>query len=241
VLSSLSSTTIRPNIIQLETITRALREKPSLHVYFQLDLNRSTRPGPASTAKLLLPLLEEFPTKVHTSMFRSPSLRGFMAKIVPPRFNEGWGTWHAKVYGVDNELIISGCACSFSCVYLKFIVPRVEQSLAQTLTNLISRIAKTAISTSTTSPYLLSIASTFSRPSPNFPSVCSRFPVQISYYLTPSSEMTMFSYGQIPKHIHTIYMSRRNKHFVNFSLHDRSPHEYSSTPMMIPSNRSNKS
>lgn len=41
-------------------------------------------------------------------MFRSPNLRGIMAKIIPPRFNEGWGTWHAKIYGVDDEIIISG-------------------------------------------------------------------------------------------------------------------------------------
>ncbi|KAF9444461.1 CDP-diacylglycerol-glycerol-3-phosphate 3-phosphatidyltransferase [Macrolepiota fuliginosa MF-IS2] len=92
----------------LDTITEALGTKPSLHVYFQLDLNRSTRPGPSSTAKLLLPLLEKYPSRVNVSMFRSPSLRGIMAKVVPPRFNEGWGTWHAKVYGVDNEVIISG-------------------------------------------------------------------------------------------------------------------------------------
>ncbi|KXN81217.1 CDP-diacylglycerol--glycerol-3-phosphate 3-phosphatidyltransferase, mitochondrial [Leucoagaricus sp. SymC.cos] len=89
----------------INVIANELKKKPLLHVFFQLDLNRSTRPGPSSTAKLLLPLLE---TLVHVSMFRSPSLRGLMAKIVPPRFNEGWGTWHAKVYGVDNEVIISG-------------------------------------------------------------------------------------------------------------------------------------
>jgi CDP-diacylglycerol--glycerol-3-phosphate 3-phosphatidyltransferase len=31
-----------------------------------------------------------------------------MAKIVPRRFDEGWGTWHAKVYGFDDDVIISG-------------------------------------------------------------------------------------------------------------------------------------
>jgi CDP-diacylglycerol--glycerol-3-phosphate 3-phosphatidyltransferase len=31
-----------------------------------------------------------------------------MEKIVPERFDEGWGTWHAKWYGVDDEVIISG-------------------------------------------------------------------------------------------------------------------------------------
>jgi hypothetical protein len=37
-------------------------------------------------------------------------MSGFMGKLVPPRFNEGWGTWHAKIYGADDDLIISGCA-----------------------------------------------------------------------------------------------------------------------------------
>lgn len=49
-----------------------------------------------------------YPSRVHVFMFRSPNLRGIMAKIIPPRFNEGWGTWHAKIYGVDDEIIISG-------------------------------------------------------------------------------------------------------------------------------------
>uniref|UniRef100_A0A0W0FSC7 CDP-diacylglycerol--glycerol-3-phosphate 3-phosphatidyltransferase n=1 Tax=Moniliophthora roreri TaxID=221103 RepID=A0A0W0FSC7_MONRR len=31
-----------------------------------------------------------------------------MAKVVPPRFNEGWGTWHAKIYGADDDVMISG-------------------------------------------------------------------------------------------------------------------------------------
>ncbi|PSR77599.1 hypothetical protein PHLCEN_2v7789 [Hermanssonia centrifuga] len=31
-----------------------------------------------------------------------------MAKLVPPRFNEGWGTWHPKIYGVDDEVMLSG-------------------------------------------------------------------------------------------------------------------------------------
>ncbi|KAG6877516.1 hypothetical protein C0993_006466 [Termitomyces sp. T159_Od127] len=92
----------------VEAIRKSLAEKPSVQLHLQLDLNRSTRPGSSSTAKILLPLLHEFPDRVTVSMFRSPSLRGFLAKIVPPRFNEGWGTWHAKIYGVDDEVIISG-------------------------------------------------------------------------------------------------------------------------------------
>ena len=72
------------------------------------DLNRSTRPGPSSAIKNLLPLLRDFPPRVHISLFRSPSLRGFLANIIPSRFKEGWGTWHAKIYGVDDDVMISG-------------------------------------------------------------------------------------------------------------------------------------
>ncbi|KAG5637462.1 hypothetical protein H0H81_004479 [Sphagnurus paluster] len=93
---------------QIDTLRTALSEKPELQLYMQLDLNRSTRPGTSSTAKILLPLVEAFPDRVHVSFFRSPSLRGILAKLVPPRFNEGWGTWHAKIYGADDEVIISG-------------------------------------------------------------------------------------------------------------------------------------
>ncbi|KAI0958047.1 hypothetical protein AcW1_006237 [Taiwanofungus camphoratus] len=74
-----------------------------------LDFNRCTRPEPLSTANILLPLLTEFPDRVHVSLFRSPKLKGVMAKLVPPRFNEGLGgTWHPKIYGADDDILISG-------------------------------------------------------------------------------------------------------------------------------------
>ncbi|KAI0665236.1 hypothetical protein C8Q70DRAFT_904383 [Cubamyces menziesii] len=92
----------------IDTIHAALRNNPSLHVYMHLDLNRSTRPGPDSTARILLPLLKEHPDRVHVYLFRSPKLKGIMARLVPPRFNEGWGTWHPKVYGADDSVMISG-------------------------------------------------------------------------------------------------------------------------------------
>nr|GAT47409.1 predicted protein [Mycena chlorophos] len=90
------------------SLQRALERRPHLRLHMLFDFNRSTRPEPKSTAKLLAPLIAQFPERVHISFFRSPSLRGLMAKLVPPRFNEGWGTWHAKIYGVDNEVMISG-------------------------------------------------------------------------------------------------------------------------------------
>lgn len=96
------------NISQIDALHTSLQQRPSLQVRLHLDLNRSTRPGPGSTAGLLLPLLKEFPNRLHVSLFRSPKLKGIMARIVPPRFNEGWGTWHPKIYGVDDEVLLSG-------------------------------------------------------------------------------------------------------------------------------------
>ncbi|PVF95578.1 phospholipase D/nuclease [Serendipita vermifera] len=92
----------------LQAIEAALRNKPNLRVNFQLDYFRSTRPGPDSTALALVPLLKRFPDRVQAHLYRSPTLKGLMAKIVPRRFDEGWGTWHAKVYGFDDDVVISG-------------------------------------------------------------------------------------------------------------------------------------
>ncbi|KAJ7614097.1 hypothetical protein FB45DRAFT_937949 [Roridomyces roridus] len=92
----------------VSALKEALIRRPELQVHMLFDLNRSTRPGSRSTAKLLLPLRAQFPDRFHVSLFRSPSLRGILAALVPPRFNEGWGTWHAKIYGVDDQVLISG-------------------------------------------------------------------------------------------------------------------------------------
>jgi CDP-diacylglycerol--glycerol-3-phosphate 3-phosphatidyltransferase len=98
----------------MSTLVKRLTERQELRLTIILDLNRSTRPSPDSTIHLLTPLLRQFPNRVHISMFRSPYLRGPLAQIVPPRFNEGWGTWHAKIYGADDDVIISGSvAASF--------------------------------------------------------------------------------------------------------------------------------
>ncbi|EMD38152.1 hypothetical protein CERSUDRAFT_134754 [Gelatoporia subvermispora B] len=92
----------------IDTMHASLRRNPDLQVHIHLDYNRSTRPEPRSTAHLLLPLLRDFPDRVHVYLFRSPKLKGLLAKLVPPRFNEGWGTWHPKIYGADDDVLISG-------------------------------------------------------------------------------------------------------------------------------------
>ncbi|KDQ61230.1 hypothetical protein JAAARDRAFT_173833 [Jaapia argillacea MUCL 33604] len=92
----------------IDALHSSLQNNPSLQLHIHLDHNRSTRPEAPSTAHILLPLLKDYSDRVHVSLFRSPKLKGLMAKVVPPRFNEGWGTWHAKIYGSDDDVMISG-------------------------------------------------------------------------------------------------------------------------------------
>nr|XP_019014884.1 CDP-diacylglycerol-glycerol-3-phosphate 3-phosphatidyltransferase [Kwoniella pini CBS 10737]OCF53665.1 CDP-diacylglycerol-glycerol-3-phosphate 3-phosphatidyltransferase [Kwoniella pini CBS 10737] len=100
----------------VEAIRQAINSNPQLRVTFILDYHRSTRLSRSknisdlspSTAHMLLPLVEAFPDRCEVWLYRSPNLRGLMEKIVPERYDEGWGTWHGKWYGVDDEVLISG-------------------------------------------------------------------------------------------------------------------------------------
>jgi len=71
-------------------------------------LSQSTGDQPPSSAHMLLPLLGKYPDRCEVWLFRSPKLKGIMERIVPERYDEGWGTWHAKWYGADDEVILSG-------------------------------------------------------------------------------------------------------------------------------------
>ncbi|KAI9571267.1 hypothetical protein HD554DRAFT_2074743 [Boletus coccyginus] len=92
----------------LASLDTALRKNTRLHLHLALDYNRSTRPGADSPVLALLPLLRAHGPRVHVSLFRSPNLSRPVTAVVPPRFNEGWGTWHAKIYGADDDVIVSG-------------------------------------------------------------------------------------------------------------------------------------
>ncbi|KAF5380211.1 hypothetical protein D9757_008236 [Collybiopsis confluens] len=71
-----------------------------------------------------------------------PSLRGIMAKIVPPRFNEGWGTWHAKIYGADDDLIISGLYCFFGSKGVSGQIPEGYTFLKQKFMKVVRKTAR---------------------------------------------------------------------------------------------------
>ena len=45
-------------------------------------------------------------------MFHTPNLTGLRKKFIPKRINEGWGLQHMKLYGVDDEIIMSGANLS---------------------------------------------------------------------------------------------------------------------------------
>lgn len=74
------------------------------------DALRGTREAPdPSCASLLAPLVTEFGSdRVEIRMYQTPNLTGLRKEYIPKRINEGWGLQHMKLYGIDDEIILSG-------------------------------------------------------------------------------------------------------------------------------------
>lgn len=73
------------------------------------DALRGTREDPnPSCATLLAPLIAQFGDRVKICMFHTPNLNGWKKKYMPKRINEGWGLQHMKLYGFDDEIMLSG-------------------------------------------------------------------------------------------------------------------------------------
>ncbi|KAI1214555.1 uncharacterized protein F4807DRAFT_1655 [Annulohypoxylon truncatum] len=98
----------------IETLQDALRANPELKLSILTDALRGTREAPdPSCASLLAPLITEFgPERVEIRMYHTPNLTGLRKKHIPKRINEGWGLQHMKLYGVDDEIILSGANLS---------------------------------------------------------------------------------------------------------------------------------
>jgi CDP-diacylglycerol--glycerol-3-phosphate 3-phosphatidyltransferase len=110
---SRNSLTSPPSLVQVSTLHSAFLQNPSLHVTLLVDYLRSTRETPhPSSASLLATLAASFPEQVDLRLYHTPELNGWARKLVPKRFNEGWGLQHMKIYGVDDDVIISGCVFS---------------------------------------------------------------------------------------------------------------------------------
>ncbi|KAK4142319.1 uncharacterized protein C8A04DRAFT_38423 [Dichotomopilus funicola] len=98
----------------ITTLQEALRAKPELRLSILTDALRGTREAPdPSCASLLAPLVAEFgPERVEIRMYHTPNLTGLRKRHIPKRINEGWGLQHMKLYGVDDEIILSGANLS---------------------------------------------------------------------------------------------------------------------------------
>ncbi|PMD43682.1 hypothetical protein L207DRAFT_510191 [Hyaloscypha variabilis F] len=98
----------------ISTLQQALRAKPKLKLSILTDALRGTRESPdPSCASLLAPLVTEFgPERVELRMYHTPNLTGLRKKYIPKRVNEGWGLQHMKLYGMDDEIILSGANLS---------------------------------------------------------------------------------------------------------------------------------
>ncbi|KAL9135296.1 MAG: hypothetical protein Q9175_003518 [Cornicularia normoerica] len=84
-----------------------------LKVSILTDALRGTREAPnPSCASLLASLVDEFPDRVEVRMYHTPNLTGLRKVLIPKRINEGWGLQHIKLYGIDDELILSGANLS---------------------------------------------------------------------------------------------------------------------------------
>ena len=88
----------------------ALKSNPSLRLTLVVDYLRSTREHPKKpcSASLLASLQAAFPDQVDVRLFHTPELFGWQKKVIPRRFDEGWGLQHMKVYGSDDDVMLSG-------------------------------------------------------------------------------------------------------------------------------------
>ncbi|KOS17183.1 CDP-diacylglycerol--glycerol-3-phosphate 3-phosphatidyltransferase [Escovopsis weberi] len=98
----------------IEALGDALRRNGDLRLSILTDALRGTRESPnPSCASLLAPLVAEFGAeRVEVRMYHTPNLTGMRKQYIPKRINEGWGLQHMKLYGVDDEIIMSGANLS---------------------------------------------------------------------------------------------------------------------------------
>lgn len=97
----------------IDCIDEALAKNPDVEVYILTDALRGTREQPEScSASLLVPLVSKYGPRVSISMYHTPNLYGVRKTFIPQRFNEGWGLQHMKLYGFDDEIILSGANLS---------------------------------------------------------------------------------------------------------------------------------
>lgn len=97
----------------IKCISDALEKNSKLKVYFLVDGLRGTREAPNTcSASLLSELVKNYKDRVDVRLYRTPELTPLKEALIPRRFNEGVGLQHMKIYGVDDEVILSGANLS---------------------------------------------------------------------------------------------------------------------------------
>lgn len=99
----------------IECLAEALSQNEDLKVYVLTDALRGTREAPHlhCSALLLVTLVEKFGKhRVDVRMYHTPNLHGFKKNWAPKRVNEGFGLQHMKLYGFDDEIMLSGANLS---------------------------------------------------------------------------------------------------------------------------------
>lgn len=97
----------------ISVLSEALKHNEKLKVYVLVDGLRGTREAPrACSASLLAPLEQQYPARVHLSMYKTPKLGNVLGALLPKRIVEGAGLQHMKLYGFDDEIILSGANLS---------------------------------------------------------------------------------------------------------------------------------
>lgn len=106
--------------------------RPQLRIRILLDALRSTRPtrGPGgsttSTAELLAEQVllaagqgagtlagsDASQPRAAVALFHTPSLRGLLKRVLPPRVREVVGVCHTKLYIFDDDVLLSGANLS---------------------------------------------------------------------------------------------------------------------------------
>ncbi|KAL8926762.1 MAG: hypothetical protein Q9208_002836 [Pyrenodesmia sp. 3 TL-2023] len=146
----------------ISTIHDALAQAPELKVSILTDALRGTREDPSpSCASLLAPLLTSFPGRVEIRMYHTPNLTGLRKRFIPKRINEGWGLQHIKLYGIDDEIILSGA--NLSSDYFTNRQDRYHVFSSKRVTDYYSQIHRAVCSIS----FLLEASSSKSFPSHN--------------------------------------------------------------------------
>lgn len=99
----------------VQCLADAMEKNDDLKVYVLTDALRGTREAPQlpCLALLLVSLVDRFgPHRADIRMYHTPHLSGLKKNLAPKRLNETFGLQHMKLYGLDQEVILSGANLS---------------------------------------------------------------------------------------------------------------------------------